>query len=823
MTTTADRMIVRIIGDARSYLFALNQVRAETVAAVVAIQAAFQSLNLAAQLQQTQALFSSLIGDAQAGKRLVMELQQMAATTPVTTSALQNAARTLLQFGVRANEVTGLLRILGNITAGDSERMGRLALAFGQMRTAGKLMGQDLLQMINAGFNPLKVISQRTGRDITALREDMRRGAITADMVTEAFREVGGEGGRLGNVLQDMSKTTLGALRNLTANLEILGQRLGAVVSEALGLGQILSNVTDVVRGFGEVVESPRSNFLGQLLTELGMGFRFVHDIIRDSVETIQRILNETSGIERLFLAFRTGLAIPAAIVGVLRAIGEWFSSTIPFVRELILLISRFASIFIVSFFGIRGAVIAVTFTITTLRSAIFALSAAIVANPVTAWAVAIGVAVSILVTLGSTISQTTEEARQLNEQLQRRVQGSSDFAGRIEGRANAAMAQAGNTENLDQRRAILTQALEEARMAARSLAAEVQGLEAHAQRLEPTWRSLWLAGRNDFERAQQDLEATRQAMNRATQAAGQLHEAINQIGPNAEQRRLQEDFRSFIQGIFGQALNMGRSREEIQLQELALRGLTEAQKREAEAALNVLKIEKERHALRKSVEDLTKSLAEQAATAHLVGAEAEIMKLQIRGATEAQLKQARAHARTIAEAKAHQEMLKRATEITKQFRTPQEILNDTVAELDMLLSKDAISLDTYNRALADAEEKANKLNKSLKGTADRMRDVARFGSAEAISRFMEFRDRLTEQREALQNRIRPQRPDRGFGPDRGAPGFGANPRVGEPERPNREPAANQGRQQVALLEDIRDILRDEAAQPGLELDFANV
>ena len=64
------------------------------------------------------------------------------------------------------------------------------------MTASGRLMGQDLLQMINAGFNPLSEISRKTGKSIGVLKEEMEKGKISAEMVTQAFYSATQAGGQ---------------------------------------------------------------------------------------------------------------------------------------------------------------------------------------------------------------------------------------------------------------------------------------------------------------------------------------------------------------------------------------------------------------------------------------------------------------------------------------------------------------------------------------------------------------------------------------------------------------------------------------------------
>jgi tape measure domain-containing protein len=90
--------------------------------------------------------------------------------------------------------------------------MKSLALAFSQATASGKLMGQDLNQMINAGFNPLEVISRKTGKSIDQLKEEMEAGGISAKELGEAFQMATQEGERFYKGAKRAGSTTAGRL-----------------------------------------------------------------------------------------------------------------------------------------------------------------------------------------------------------------------------------------------------------------------------------------------------------------------------------------------------------------------------------------------------------------------------------------------------------------------------------------------------------------------------------------------------------------------------------------------------------------------------------
>jgi tape measure domain-containing protein len=176
---------------------------------------------LASDAEQLKTSFDVMLGSAEKSKAMLADIKQLALDAPTFgTQDLSQNAQTLMQFGVEGEKIVPILRTLGDVSMGDKERMERLTLAFGQMSAAGRLMGQDLLQMINAGFNPLQEISKLTGRSMADLKKDMEAGGISSEMVTEAFKSATSEGGRFFGMMKAQGGTFAGQWAKLIENLQ---------------------------------------------------------------------------------------------------------------------------------------------------------------------------------------------------------------------------------------------------------------------------------------------------------------------------------------------------------------------------------------------------------------------------------------------------------------------------------------------------------------------------------------------------------------------------------------------------------------------------
>lgn len=171
-------------------------------------------ISIRSEMESLQTSFKTLAGE-QIGGELFEQIKEYELRTPMIMQDLASGAQTMLAFNIPVQEVMEHLKAIGDISMGDSEKFKSLTLAFSQMSATGKLMGQDLLQMINAGFNPLQVISQKTGKSIGELKEEMEKGAISTKMVQEAFHAAASAGGQFNGMLEAQSKTMKGALSNL--------------------------------------------------------------------------------------------------------------------------------------------------------------------------------------------------------------------------------------------------------------------------------------------------------------------------------------------------------------------------------------------------------------------------------------------------------------------------------------------------------------------------------------------------------------------------------------------------------------------------------
>ena len=200
---------------------------------------ASQIVRVRGEFQSMQTAIETMVGkDVASG--LMAQLKEMAKISPLTLTDMVNAEKMMLGFNIQAEDTVRYLQALSDISMGDSVKFKSLTLAFSQMSAAGKLMGQDLNQMINAGFNPLQIIAEKTGKSISTLKDEMSKGAVSAEMVQQAFIDATSAGGKFYQMSENASKTINGQLSMMQDALDNafneMGQASEGVIMEGIQL-----------------------------------------------------------------------------------------------------------------------------------------------------------------------------------------------------------------------------------------------------------------------------------------------------------------------------------------------------------------------------------------------------------------------------------------------------------------------------------------------------------------------------------------------------------------------------------------------------------
>lgn len=236
--------------------------------------------------------FKVMLGSAEEATEFVEKLKEMAAKTPFEMTDLANASKILLAFGSDAQAVQEQIKMLGDISLGNAEKMKTLATAFGRIQSNGRASLEEINMMIDIGFNPLNLIAQKTGESMDELRSRVSEGGVSFEEIAEAMRTATSEGGQFFNGMEEGSKTLTGQFSTLKDNVNNLLGEMTKGVSDNLR-DNLIPAAIDAVDQMTKAFES--DGFSG--LIEVGA--KAVGNIAKGIISRKAEILSAAAGIAK--------------------------------------------------------------------------------------------------------------------------------------------------------------------------------------------------------------------------------------------------------------------------------------------------------------------------------------------------------------------------------------------------------------------------------------------------------------------------------------------------------------------------------------------
>jgi len=224
----------RIQGLARAF-GALGVKALLVVTALVALAKAFAKAAMEAdryELAQIK-IIAAMRGNELRAKALTEQMRQYAAKTSYSTEQMQQFASQLLSLGVVASDIPDLAEKLGGLAQGDPERLKRIAKAYSDVISKGRLMAQEANQFTENLIPIWEALTENTGYARTELMDMMEAGKISAEMVGEALEKasemVGAE-----EAMERRQDTIAGQLDEMKSSFAEIWRLLGGPIQNTL-------------------------------------------------------------------------------------------------------------------------------------------------------------------------------------------------------------------------------------------------------------------------------------------------------------------------------------------------------------------------------------------------------------------------------------------------------------------------------------------------------------------------------------------------------------------------------------------------------------
>lgn len=212
--------------------------------------------------------FTVMTGSADKASETVKKLADIGAKTPFDMPQLADATSLLMNFGFSADDAVDSMMMLGDISQGNADKLNSIARAYGKMSSAQKVSLEDINMMIDAGFNPLQEISEKTGESMQSLYDRISHGKMSVDEITASMQRSTSEGGKYFQSMDAQSQTLDGRLSTLSDTVNSkLGEALQPILQQAadewipnitnaidnMDMDSVISVIDDIISGVGDL------------------------------------------------------------------------------------------------------------------------------------------------------------------------------------------------------------------------------------------------------------------------------------------------------------------------------------------------------------------------------------------------------------------------------------------------------------------------------------------------------------------------------------------------------------------------------------------
>lgn len=643
-----------------------------------------RGVGLASEAERMETNLATMVGSVRKAKMLMADMQKFAAETPMELPGISQAANLLLQFQTPIEEVIPLMRQLGDAAMGDAGRFQRIALAFGQMTSAGRVTREELGQMREAGFNPTQEIAKVMGISMAELNDRFEKGAVPLTAFRQALTNVTSEGGKFNNGMANASRTLSGLWSTMNDDVNAFQRSIGVLVIEEFNLKEVVKGVSNAAQQTTAAVQSMNPTVMAITTAVVISTAAFGTLVVSWKVGTIM-----------VGLLITTTRNFIGSVVWATKSTWEWATA---------LTGTSAAARVAAANAGMMG--MAVQTSTTRMRGA-----------AVAAGALKLALAAAVVYGASQLIQQLPFMSKRLDE-----------FQARIDQVRREAARGGGLTANLgegavrrvedsgrgDERAAAITTetaAIEEQMTQLRNWKESQEqflnrgGMEAHAERIN-AWLGSMVGLQTESaaaaEAARLDISGTADRLATLEATMARLNELGRQNATAAADPAVVKRGTDLIKNLRTQIETIGMTADQAMIYKAAEQGLTQAHRQEAEALLEL----KKAYDAINGVREMNKELEEHLQTLGLTADEVKLLRMEREGANATDVRTARALIGMNQDMERHNNLLKEAQQVADKYATAEERYGKEMGELNRLYAERVISEELYIRATNQIAQK---------------------------------------------------------------------------------------------------------------------
>lgn len=250
-----EQVVVRLVADTTQYFASLKYAGARLLgySAGLVTGIAKHGIQMAATFEKNSVAVRTMVGDFEEGNKLLQDITNLAIETPFSSDELVAVTKQLKAFGFETQDIIPTLTALGNVSSGTGTDIHRITLAFGQVKVAGKLMGTELRQFVDAGVPLIETLGKVMNKPAESIRSLVEQGHVGFQQVAEAFNMMNAEGGKFAGLMDTISKTTIGGRwQAFRETLDVASRNFSLAAIEGLRLKNALDGAVKSLKDLNQ-------------------------------------------------------------------------------------------------------------------------------------------------------------------------------------------------------------------------------------------------------------------------------------------------------------------------------------------------------------------------------------------------------------------------------------------------------------------------------------------------------------------------------------------------------------------------------------------
>jgi len=314
-------------GRQSSLLRQINSYLATYVSVIGAVNLIRNLVRITGEFEAQHVALRSILQDVAGADRIFYQLQELAVKSPFTFRNLTDYAKQLSAFSVPMNEIYDTTKRLADVSAGLGVDMSRIILAYGQIRSASFLRGQEVRQLTEAGIPVLQELAKQfkeiEGEAISVGKvfDKISARQVPFEMIEKMFKDLTSEGGKFYEMQEVLAETVKGKVSNLQDAWEIMLSKVGE--SNQGFIKGVLDGVTNLIKNYKELAKAIE-------LAAIAYGTYRTACLAAAQAESMQRLVHIATGknimkIPALLTKVTVGLRkIPGGITKIITKLNPW-------------------------------------------------------------------------------------------------------------------------------------------------------------------------------------------------------------------------------------------------------------------------------------------------------------------------------------------------------------------------------------------------------------------------------------------------------------------------------------------------------------------